>query len=181
MHTSCRLVGNTHAFCCSMLIYSDPFTLLYNAAGDDVHGYGPSEELHEVSSDESSPLLPHNNQQIPSQSPSDTPRSSSVTSGEDVYVLAETVNLGVVSNFFPEMAYKWDVIGMQLGQTNLVKQLRRTSCDAQSNCAQVLEAAIAEYQLNYSTLLGILRSPGVQLPNIASKLHQAVVRKHQSQ
>ena len=81
------------------------------------------------------------------------------------------------------MAHQWDVIGIQLNETDLVMDLRRApNYDARRNCTQILEAAVTSQSLpNYRTLLSILRSPGVDLPEVASELQQAVVRKHQFQ
>ena len=141
----------------------------YNAAGEDPHERGPGEEPSNVLS-ENTPLLPHGNREIPSLPPCD----------EDVR--AETIDLAVVSNFIPKMACRWDVIGIQLGQNDLVKALRRTPYDAQGNLGRVLEAATdSERPPNYGTFFNILRSDGVDLPNVASELCKAVVHKRQSQ
>ena len=141
----------------------------YNAAGEDAHEHGPGEEPSKVLS-ENTPLLSHENREIPSLPPC----------GEDVR--AEKVDPAVVSNFIPKMAYRWDAIGTQLGQNSLVMELRRIPYDAQGNLARVLEEAIRSGCLpNYGTLFNILRSDGVDLPNVASELCKAVVHKHQSQ
>ena len=80
------------------------------------------------------------------------------------------------------MASRWDVIGIQLGQNDLVKELRCIPYDAQGNCERVLEAAIgSECPPNYGTLINILRSDGVDLPNVGSKLYKAVMHKLQNQ
>ena len=102
----------------------------------------------------------------------------------DKDVTAEIVDLAIVSNFIPKMAHQWDSIGYLLNETDLVMDLRRAPINygARRKCAQILEAAVtSQSPPNYRTFFSILRSPGVDLPEVASELQQAVVRKHQFQ
>ena len=75
------------------------------------------------------------------------------------------------------MAHKWDVIGTQLNQTNLVNDFNRhPNYDTQSFCRQILHAAIESGCLpNYKTFLACLRSDVVDLAQAAVDLLKAVV------
>ena len=92
-------------------------------------------------------------------------------------VQAKPVDLAVVSNFIPRMAHKWDAIGTQLHQTNLVNDFNRhPNYDAKSFCRQILHAAIESGCLpNYKTLLECLRSKDVDLAQVAADLSKDVV------
>ena len=90
-------------------------------------------------------------------------------------VAARPVDFGIVTNFIPKMAPKWDVIGIQLGQADLVRELRHSN-DLSVNCTRVLEAAMGSECLpNYKTLVKILNSAGVGLSQVATDMLKAVV------
>ena len=74
------------------------------------------------------------------------------------------------------MAPKWDVIGIQLRQADLVRELRHSNNDLSENCTRVLEAAIGSGCLpNYKTLVKVLNSAGVGLSQVATDMLKAVV------
>ena len=90
-------------------------------------------------------------------------------------VAAKPVDFAIVSNFVPKMAHKWDMIGIQLHQFDLVNQLRLSN-NASGNCMQILQAAMDSGCLsNYETLLNILSSAGVGLSQVAADMLKAVV------
>ena len=90
-------------------------------------------------------------------------------------VTARPVDLASVTNFIPKMAHKWDIIGIQLCQGDLVKELRPSN-NPRGNCTRVLEAAMESGCLpNYETLLNILSSAGVGLSQVAAELLKYVV------
>lgn len=77
------------------------------------------------------------------------------------------------------MAWKWDAIGTQLHHSVLVRNLRCVPGFAvESSCRQIFEAAQESGSLpNYGMLLNILRSPGIDMSEIASDLEQEVQRE----
>ena len=95
-------------------------------------------------------------------------------------VRTKTIDLVVVSNFIPKMGHPWDIIGIQLKQEDLVKDLGCIpNYNARRNCTQVLLAAMdSECPPNYGTLCDILRSNGVNLPRVATDLLHAA-EKHE--
>ena len=95
---------------------------------------------------------------------------------------AKPVDYVIVDRLVHKMAKKWEKIGIQLNQGHLVDNLRQPNYDAQSNCSQVIRAAIEEGHLrNYKVLLDILRSDGVGLSEVANELFQAVVDESRSE
>ena len=89
---------------------------------------------------------------------------------------AKPVDEVIVNRFVHKMAPKWEKIGIQLYQGNLVNSLRQPNYDAESNCSRVIQAAInAGHLQNYKLLFDILRSDGVGLSEVANELFQAVV------
>ena len=95
----------------------------------------------------------------------------------DEEVQAKPVDLAVVSNFIPKMAHKWDAIGTQLRQDDLVNDFtRQPNYDTKGFCRQILSAAKeSECLPNYKTLLVCLKSDGVGLAQVAADLLKAVV------
>ena len=90
-------------------------------------------------------------------------------------VAARPVDFGIVTNFIPKMAHKWDIIGIQFCQGDLVKVLRHSN-DLSENCTRVLEAAMGSgYLSNFETLVKILSSAGVGLSQVAADMLEAVV------
>ena len=74
------------------------------------------------------------------------------------------------------MTCRWEIIGAQLHQSVLVRNLRCVpGYDVVRKCQQVIEAAMESGNLpNYGVLLKVLRSDGVDLAEVASKLVVAV-------
>ena len=94
-------------------------------------------------------------------------------------VAAKPVDFAIVSNFVPRMAHKWDMIGIQLHQDDLVNQLWHSN-NASGNCMQILQAAMGSGCLsNYETLVKILSSTGVGLSQVAADMLKEVVDAEQ--
>ena len=89
-------------------------------------------------------------------------------------IKAKPVDEVVVTRFASGMAKQWEKIGIELKQAHLVRNLRQPNCDVESNCIQVIQAAILSEDLpNYGVLFNALGRYG--LSQVATDLLKAAV------
>lgn len=94
-----------------------------------------------------------------------------------MYIHTKPIDLVVVTNFVSSMAHKWDMIGIQLHQAELVQTLKLPGYNPKGNLTQILQAAMEsdDRRLTYGALLAALRSKAVNLPQVASELLKAAI------
>ena len=118
----------------------------------------------------------YNHSLIPTISPFSFPCISALGADPAVVerVKKKLIDLRVVSNYIGTMAWKWDRIGIQLHQKELVRNLQQPNLDNEKNLTQILQEAMEseEHPLTYGKLLAALRSRAVNLPQVANELLQ---------
>ena len=93
-------------------------------------------------------------------------------------IKAKPVDEIVVSRFASRMAKQWEQIGIELNQADLVGNLRQPNCNVESNCIQVIQAAMSSGDLpNYGVLFNALGHHG--LSQVATDLLKAAVEREQ--
>lgn len=87
--------------------------------------------------------------------------------------------MAFVANFIPRMARRWEIIGLQLRQDVLVRNLKLVpTYNAESFCTDVIGAAMEAGCLRtYGKLLRILEKPSVRLAKVASDLREDLLEE----
>ena len=74
------------------------------------------------------------------------------------------------------MAHKWDWIGIKLGQSNFVKEIRDSSMSSQTKLTRIFEnwidAPPKDHPVEWSTIVTILRSKSVKLTALAAEIEK---------
>ena len=91
--------------------------------------------------------------------------------------------LEVVINYIPSIAHRWDFIGIKLHQSNFVAQLRGSEKSAERKMNEILERwlksnAPRDEPDQWKELVGILRSPAVNLGRIAKDIESVSLALH---
>ena len=81
-----------------------------------------------------------------------------------------------VVDYIPDIAHKWDFIGIKLGQSNPVKLLRNSERDDERKLSEILHKWIDSDKFPkteekaWRLFCGVLKGPGVQLGSVAREV-----------
>jgi hypothetical protein len=98
-------------------------------------------------------------------------KKSQPESASDPVLEMKSLDLEELIDYVPDISHKWMVIGIKLGQNNLVKQLQDSRDSEETKCIKVLQAWMdGNTENSRGKLLSVLKSKAVNLGNVAEKL-----------